>query len=151
METKRLPRNDDERDEGLGSLLKRAADSLANPKDPDFAKVYARVGKPGLRHDFPMRRRHVLPLAAAAAAAMSLGLLLQQGASSGYVRDGLLYSHEISLLAHGVAGFHALPLFSGAAATSSVANAVLDAAAPTPPPSEELSNFVDDLWNRPGS
>jgi len=148
MRSRHSPKNEDERDEDLGSLLMCAADRLALKVEPDFAAVYSRHGEQVTHGDLSRRRRHVLPLAAAAAAALAFGFILQQGSVSGYRREGLLYSHEISQLAHGLVGFHPQPLFSGAA---SVAGPIAGSETAPTSPSGELTNFIDDLWNREGS
>lgn len=140
--------SEDERDEDLGAVLRRAAERLASKEEPDFAAVYARHGEQGWRGDLSRSRRHILPLAAAAAAALIFGFILQQGSTSGYAKDGLLYSREISQLAHGLVGFQPKPLFSGAA---SVVVPVAGSEAAATAPAGELTNFVDDLWNREGS
>ena len=148
MKTRHSPMSEDRRDEALGSLLRSAAERLAPEAEPDFRGLYELSREPKMRAALPRKAGIALPLAAAAALALTFGLLLQRASASGYATDALLYSREISQLAHGIVGFHSRPLFSGAATVS--APLASDEAIPTAP-SGELRNFVDDLWNREGS
>lgn len=142
----------DERDSALGNLLLRGAESLAGSGEPDFEAVYRRSAELSgrsssvarMEHHRGLSARHALPLLAAAAAALIFGLVLQRGSASGFMRDGTLYSREISQLAGSVAGYRAAPAFSASflpvvGGEGSTAVSVQES---------ELTNFVGDLWNR---
>ena len=177
MKAKPQAMHDEDRDESLGRLLKRAAESLASSGDPDFSAVYARVGEGPKRPAIRFHRRLTLPFAAAAAAALAFGLVLQHGSSPAYGGNGRQYSQEIALFAHRLVGYHSLPLFTGAATAGGVstangsfaeervapvgnlvpsgnlaqsANSATGSSNRSSPPTGELSNFVNELWNHEG-
>ena len=178
MKAKPRAMHDEVRDESLGRLLKRAAESLASSGDPDFSAVYARVGEGPKRPAIRFHRRLTLPFAAAAAAALAFGLVLQHGSSPAYGGNGRQYSQEIALFAHRLVGYHSLPLFTGAATAGGVApaggsfaeerrvalvgnlvpsgnlapsaNSATGSSGRNSPPTGELSNFVNELWNHEG-
>jgi len=122
-----------ERDELLGAALRDAAGLLAaEPREPDFAALYARAELRELEGELTLRaRRRFLALALPLAGAASLALVV--GAAGLGRREAL--RDEIAALSSWALG---------APAEGASAEARLDALAAGP--ADELGRFVERLW-----
>lgn len=128
------------RDEALGALLRGAAAELSHRGPADFATLYRGLEEPAAK---PFAARARLPLHAAAAALLLVGLLLPRSSAGGYPGAGGLFPNEVAFLSASLVGYRAQPVFAGIGGQD-----YPGAAAAPVPSSEELTNFVADLWNR---